>query len=116
MLIKSTLVASSEQRFKQAHFSPTELNRKLGDGPIQMTAEQKLHRQRQLLEQTEDAQAAQRLLGNMVLLRSSQNRDIGNLSFAEKKKVFEQSGYSVTNEVATFPEWTMTQIRDRQAG
>lgn len=63
----------------------------------------------------EDAQAAQRLLGNMVLLRASQNRDVGNLSFDEKKKVFKQSGYSVTNEVATFTAWSMAQIRDRQA-
>jgi hypothetical protein len=63
----------------------------------------------------EDAQAAQRLLGNMVLLRANQKREIGNVSFAEKKKIFKNSGYSVTNQVAAYPEWTMDRIRMRQA-
>jgi endonuclease G len=59
MLLKPSLIAASEQRFKQANFSPDNLNRKLGDGPIQMTAQQKQMRQRQLLSQTEDVLAAQ---------------------------------------------------------
>jgi hypothetical protein len=63
----------------------------------------------------EDAQAAQRLLGNMVLLRANQNRDVGNVSFAEKKKMFGQSGYSITNEVGGYPDWTMDIIRERQS-
>jgi endonuclease G, mitochondrial len=59
MLIKPNLIANSEQRFKQADFSPTELNRKLGDGPIQMSVQKKQLRQRQLLEQTDDPQLVQ---------------------------------------------------------
>lgn len=60
------------------------------------------------------AQAAQRLLGNMVLLRVNQNVDLGNSTFKEKKKVFAQSGYSITNQVADYAEWTMDEIRGRQ--
>jgi endonuclease G, mitochondrial len=59
MLIKPSLIAASEQRFKKADFSPDNLNRKLGDGPIQMTAQQKQMRQRQLLSQNEDVLTAQ---------------------------------------------------------
>ena len=62
----------------------------------------------------EMAQAAQRLLGNMVLLKASLNQDVGNSTFAEKKIVFQNSAYSVTNQVADYDKWTMTEIRDRQ--
>jgi hypothetical protein len=51
MLIKSALIAGSEQRFKQAKFSPAELDKKLGDGPMEMTVQQKQRRQRQFLAQ-----------------------------------------------------------------
>jgi len=64
---------------------------------------------------SEDAQAAQRMLGNMVLLRANQNRELGNTPFAEKKTLFKQSGYSVTNQVAIYDEWSMKEIRDRQS-
>ena len=63
----------------------------------------------------ETAQIAQRLLGNMVLLRANQNKDIGNATFEEKKRVFAQSGYSVTNQVAAYSKWTMNEVRERQA-
>lgn len=60
------------------------------------------------------AEAAQRLLGNMVLLRINQNGDLGNSTFDEKKKVFANSGYSITNQVAEYDVWSMDQIRHRQ--
>lgn len=63
----------------------------------------------------ETAQAAQRFLGNMVLLRANQNTEIGNVAFSEKSVVYKQSGYSVTNQVAEYPKWTMDEIRERQA-
>ncbi|MES0132835.1 DUF262 domain-containing HNH endonuclease family protein [Mesorhizobium sp. M0029] len=62
----------------------------------------------------ETAQAAQRMLGNMVLLRATQNREAGNASFAEKREVLKQSGYAITNEVADYKKWSMEEIRDRQ--
>ncbi|WP_291843755.1 DNA/RNA non-specific endonuclease [Bradyrhizobium sp.] len=58
MLMKRGIIAASERRFKQADFSPAALDRKLGDGPISMTVEQKRARLRQLLAQTDDAVAA----------------------------------------------------------
>jgi hypothetical protein len=64
---------------------------------------------------SEAAQAAQRLLGNMVLLRANQNRDVGNGSFEEKREALKQSGYSITNEVADYETWTLDRIKERQA-
>src|SRR5438477_12888640 len=58
MLMKPPLIAASERRFEQADFSPAALNRKLGDGPIPMTAEQKRVRMRQILAQTGNALSA----------------------------------------------------------
>ena len=63
----------------------------------------------------ETAKATQRLLGNMVLLRSSKNRDLGNSSFSEKTAVYNDSGYYLTKEVAQYDEWTLNEIRNRQA-
>jgi endonuclease G len=58
MLMKPAIITDSERRFEQAEFSPAVLNRKLGDGPIPMTVEQKRARMRQLLAQTDDAVSA----------------------------------------------------------
>jgi hypothetical protein len=60
------------------------------------------------------ARTAQRLLGNMVLLRANQNRDIGNKSFPEKKAVFKASGYYITQQIAEYDEWGLDEIRLRQ--
>src|ERR1041385_9083214 len=59
MLIKPNLISASEQRFKQANFSPLKLDKKLGDGPLEMTVAQKKRRYRQILEQTDDPKIAQ---------------------------------------------------------
>jgi Protein of unknown function DUF262/Protein of unknown function (DUF1524) len=61
------------------------------------------------------AETTQNLLGNMVLLKSTQNRDLGNLPFAEKKLVYAKSGYDLTKRVAGYDQWTSDEIRDRQA-
>jgi endonuclease G, mitochondrial len=58
MLIKPTVIAATERRFKQADFSPPALNKKLGDGPIVMTPEQKQHRMRQFLAENDNAVTA----------------------------------------------------------
>src|SRR5882757_3308298 len=79
MLIKPTLISTSEQRFKQADFSPAELNRKLGDGPIKMSVEQKQMRQRQLLAQTDDVQTVQ-----VGLERIIQGNDLDSISYLAK--------------------------------
>jgi hypothetical protein len=64
---------------------------------------------------SDEAKAAQRLLGNMVLLKANQNRDIGNKSFEEKKKAFAGSGYFITQQVAAYDNWGLKEIRERQA-
>lgn len=60
------------------------------------------------------ASAAQKMLGNMVLLKSTQNRDLGNSGFDKKRAVFSTSGYYTTKDIAHYDKWTMDEIRDRQ--
>ena len=60
------------------------------------------------------AETSQNLLGNMVLLKSNQNRDLGNLPFAEKRPIYAKSGYDLTKRVASYDQWTLDEIRDRQ--
>lgn len=61
------------------------------------------------------ARAAQKLLGNMALVRESVNRDLGNRPFAEKRPVLDGSGYDLTRWVAEYDDWDLPQIQDRQA-
>jgi len=79
MLIKPNLIATSEQRFKQASFSPSDLNKKLGDGPIKLTVEQKQLRQRQLLAQTDDPQMVQTGLERII-----QGNDLDSINYLAK--------------------------------
>jgi len=79
MLIKPNLIATSEQRFKQANFSPSDLNKKLGDGPIKLSVEQKQLRQRQLLAQTDDPQMVQTGLERII-----QGNDLDSINYLAK--------------------------------
>lgn len=63
---------------------------------------------------SDEARAAQRMVGNMVLLKANQNRDIGNKSFAEKKIVYKDSGYFTTKRIAEYENWGLKEIRERQ--
>lgn len=58
---------------------------------------------------------AQKLLGNMVLLRASKNVLAGNSSFEDKRKVYAESAYSITSRVAEYKQWTIEEIRAHQA-
>jgi endonuclease G, mitochondrial len=58
MLMKPTVIAATERRFKLADFSPAVLDKKLGDGPLLMTPERKQVRMRQLLAETDNAVTA----------------------------------------------------------
>jgi endonuclease G len=86
MLIKPSLIVASEQRFKKADFSPHNLDRKLGDGPIQMTAQQRQMRQRQLLSQTEDVLAAQ-----VGLERIINGNDLDSINYLAKGTLVSRS-------------------------
>lgn len=66
MLIDRQLILDSEARMKAASLKPAELDRKLGDGPMKMTVEQKQQRYRQLITtiDTETAKVAfERIVG-----------------------------------------------------
>lgn len=52
-------------------------------------------------------------LGNYTLLDPSRNRDLGNLSFADKLAGFQQSGYRMTSRISA-SEWTPDLIEARQ--
>ena len=52
----------------------------------------------------------------MTLLERSVNRDIGNLSFPEKKPVYAASQFEITKKVAAENEqWDLSRIAARQA-
>ena len=61
------------------------------------------------------AEATQRFLGNMVLLKANQNRDLANFGFSEKRIVYARSGYDLTKQVASYDQWGLDEIKDRQA-
>lgn len=62
----------------------------------------------------EEARSAQRMLGNMVLMREADNRDLANKSFEEKAKVYSTSRYVTTSEIAEWKTWTIADIEERQ--
>lgn len=55
-------------------------------------------------------------LGNMTLLEAGKNKDLGNVSFSEKKTVYKQSTVPMTLEIGNsdFEEWTEDRIDNRQ--
>jgi hypothetical protein len=61
------------------------------------------------------AEASQKMLGNMVLLKANQNRDLGNRPFKEKKTTYAESGYLSTKEVSAYRDWSLDEIKDRQS-
>ena len=62
----------------------------------------------------ETAAAYYKRIGNMVLLRSKDNVDIGNKAFDAKKAVLGESPISITNEVAAYARWGPAEIKARQ--
>lgn len=55
-------------------------------------------------------------LGNLALMKLSENAESGNEQFAEKKKRYAKSNFQLTKEVATFNTWTDAEIEKRQQG
>jgi hypothetical protein len=60
------------------------------------------------------ASAYYKRLGNMTLLHSGDNVDIGNGTFIEKKPAYTGSPLEITKMLASYDEWTPTQIEERQ--
>ena len=56
-------------------------------------------------------------LGNMTLLTTADNRELGNSGYDEKRLVYQQSNFAITCGLAeSCDTWTMEQVRSRQAG
>ncbi|MFM9851554.1 MAG: DUF262 domain-containing protein [Sphingomonadaceae bacterium] len=54
-------------------------------------------------------------LGNMALLETNLNRDIGNSAFETKRSAFESSVFETTKKIARDnSEWTVSRIQERQ--
>lgn len=53
-------------------------------------------------------------LGNQALLRAGDNANLRNAAFSEKKKVYAESPYILTNQIAEADDWTLSMIGDRQ--
>ena len=49
-----------------------------------------------------------------ALLKTGANSNLKSASFDEKKKVYAQSSYELTNQIATLDDWTTSTIVDRQ--
>ena len=54
-------------------------------------------------------------LGNMTLLTTADNRDLGNSGYAEKRLVYQESDFAITRKLAEdFDTWTVEKIRSHQ--
>ena len=68
-------------------------------------------------EQFDDQQreASTYRLGNMTLLATADNRNLGNVEFAEKRSVYQTSDFAITQRLAEdYDSWTAEKIRTRQ--
>jgi len=52
--------------------------------------------------------------GNLALMRAGDNSDLQSEAFADKKKVYADSPYSLTNQIADVDDWTAEAIEERQ--
>ncbi len=62
----------------------------------------------------EEAEAVQKMLGNLVLLKPNQNREISGKSFNQRRDAYAHSAYNVTRMVAEHSRWGADEIRARQ--
>ncbi|SFS92216.1 Uncharacterized conserved protein, contains ParB-like and HNH nuclease domains [Succinivibrio dextrinosolvens] len=53
--------------------------------------------------------------GNMTLMKSTDNRDIGNASYSDKKELLRKSGFKITSVIPDdYQEWSPSSINSRQ--
>jgi hypothetical protein len=55
-------------------------------------------------------------LGNQVLMRKQDNSALRSSSFSDKARVYKDSPYLLTSQVAAVPDWTTETIKERQKG
>jgi hypothetical protein len=64
----------------------------------------------------DDADALVYRLGNMTLLQTGANRDLGNAEYAQRRGVYQQSGFAITRKLGDDnADWTAERIATRQA-
>jgi hypothetical protein len=62
----------------------------------------------------EEVKIYYRRIGNLVLLRASENSTLKSAGFAEKKLTFSKSPYELTRQIASCDNWTKEEITLRQ--
>ena len=63
----------------------------------------------------EEAEALTYRLGNMTLMQTGANKDVGNAAYAAKRAVFEQSGFAITRKLAADnAEWAPERVAAHQ--
>jgi hypothetical protein len=63
----------------------------------------------------DDHKAKASRLGNLVLMKSTDNSALNSDSFAKKKPIYEEASYTLTNELGEFKDWGPSSIDERQA-
>lgn len=53
-------------------------------------------------------------LGNLTIMDSEENRDLGDMSFSEKREVYRRSELEITKSISKFSEFTRKEIDARQ--
>jgi hypothetical protein len=53
-------------------------------------------------------------IGNQALLRASDNSELKSTAFSDKKKIYGQSPYVLTSQIAGLGDWTGAAISQRQ--
>ena len=53
-------------------------------------------------------------IGNMTPMDASSNRNLGNMTFADKLEVYRNSKFMVTRTLEDYREWTPSSIERRQ--
>src|SRR5262249_28555207 len=61
------------------------------------------------------ADAYYKRIGNLALLKSNVNNNIGNTSFTDKKPHYTASEYVLTKNITKYNSWEPKDIEDRQA-
>ena len=54
-------------------------------------------------------------LGNLTLMQASDNSTVRSAPFGEKKSLYSQSPYTLTKQIAKYPQWTVESIVERQS-
>ena len=67
------------------------------------------------LDNEQQREASTYRLGNMTLLDSSTNQQLGNIGFTERQRAYLESEFSITRKLGEeFDTWTVDKIRVRQ--